>query len=143
MALSMPESPDVPWARDHDPRGAPPKIPKAPEHAISFERFLNQKNIRNGRLIVLGCDHQSCASAAHFSKMGYEAYLVGERSPAIEDLDLHGVRIFTQNLRDHLLFEDDFFDLALDLSSDDINPKLVRVLRTGAFYSISGRIERK
>ncbi len=139
----MPESPDVPWARDDDPRGAPPKIPNAPEHAVSFERFLNQKDIKSGRLLILGHDHQSCASAVHFSQLGYETYLVGERSPAIDNLDLHGVRTFAQNLRDHLLFEDDFFDLALDLSGNNKNHQLARVLRTGAFISMNGKIEKK
>jgi len=139
----MPESPDVPWARDHDPRGAPPKIPKAPDHAISFEHFLVQNHITSGRLLVIGHDHQSCASAAHFSRLGFETYLVGEQSPAIHDLDLHGVRTFAQNLRDHLLFEDDFFDLALDLSGIHEKIQLARVLRTGAYCSFKGRIEKK
>src|SRR5271157_777989 len=112
----MPESPDVPWARDDDPRGAPKPPPRAPDGAKGFELFLNKSNIRSGRMLVIGCDHESCAAAAHFSYLGFEVHLIGERSPAIEDLDLHGVRAYTQNMRDHLLFDDGFFDLAMDLS---------------------------
>jgi len=93
-------------------------------------------------MLVVGSDKCSCASAAHFARAGFDVHLVGESDPYIANLDLYGVHLYTQSLNQHWLFDDGYFDLALNFLSLTAKSQFLRVLKDGAYYYSDGKIKR-
>jgi len=138
------QSPDIPWARSTDAR-IRKRIEAPPSPAVPFFiRFLGSKGIRDGRLIDLGCGNGR--NAVFFAKKGFEVHAVDKSDEILADLDLHGVMPHCHSVTDSWLFEDAFFDLAIDIfcySSQEENQKkiyrseLARVLKSGGYFLLS------
>ncbi len=124
----MTESPDLPWARDDDGRGPPPAFSKPlPPLQSLFLDFLFAKNIKSARVLVIGPPD----TAIHFAHAGFDVHFMAESRSGIQDLDLYGVQVYEQGIRDHWLFEDGFFDLVI--SSESLLEQIRRVLRPGGY----------
>lgn len=107
------ESPDVPWAKRDDGR-----IRKRPEQkpsraAVFFLEYLKSAGINGGRMVDLGCG--AGRNAVFFVEMGFEVHAVDRSDEVLKDMDLHGVMPHCHSVTDYWLFEDGFFDLAMDI----------------------------
>src|SRR4030095_8965902 len=109
----MTESPDAPWAKDHDSRIKTQfKEPPSPA-AVFFHEFLLSKSISSGKLVDVGCGNGR--NAIFFAKHGYEVHAVDRSDDILKDMDLHGVMPYCHSVTEYLLFEDEFFDFAIDI----------------------------
>jgi SAM-dependent methyltransferase len=143
-AVSM-ESPDVPWARRDDGRVRKRIGQKPSRAAVFFLEFLKSAGIKGGRLIDLGCGVGR--NAVLFVEMGFEVHAVDRSDDVLRDIDLHGVMPHCHSVTDSWLFEDDFFDFAIDIFcfSEHANSEgkgfyaseLARVLKAGGYVLLS------
>jgi SAM-dependent methyltransferase len=150
----MTESPDLPWAKDHDGRlkkefDIPPS-----RSVVFFFEFLKGKGLTRGRVIDIGCGNGR--NAIFFARNGFEVHAVDKSDEVLKDMDLHGVMPHCHSVTDCWLFEDGFFDAAIDVfcysEQEDEGRKgiyrseLVRVLKEGGYYLLSlpaGRFTRE
>jgi len=108
------ESPDVPWARNHDERGVPPRFDALPSRAaMFFHSFLGSSNIRSGSIADLGCGNGR--NAVYFAQSGFEVHAIDCSEDAVDGLDRYGVYPYCQDLAECWLFGDSAFDLAMDV----------------------------
>lgn len=136
------ESPDVPWAKNHDEHGLPPVFTGKPAKAAEFfHSFLSAAGIRSGSLADLGCG--SGRNAVYFARGGFEVHAIDRRDGAIAGLERYGVRAYSQDLAECWLFDDCSFDLAMDVFCYSQEPdrdrraayrtELLRTLRPGGY----------
>lgn len=107
------ESPDVPWAKRDESRirKRPDELPS--RAAVFFLEFLKSQGISSGKVIDLGCG--AGRNAIFFVQSGFEVHAVDRSDDVLKDIDLHGVMPHCHSVTDYWLFEDGFFDLALDI----------------------------
>jgi len=135
------ESPDVPWAKNEDGRIRKRPDGKPSQAAVFFFEFLKTKGVTHGRMVDIGCG--SGRNAIFFAENGYEVHAVDRSDDVLKDMDLHGVMPHCHSVTDSWLFEDGFFDLAMDIFcfSEQNNSnhrslylsELRRVLKRGAY----------
>ncbi|MFH1784903.1 MAG: hypothetical protein ABH842_00595 [Candidatus Micrarchaeota archaeon] len=106
------ETPDTPWAQNHDIRIHKPKIDSPHPTAVFFLEFLKSKNIKSGRLIEIGGGNGR--NAVFFAEKGFEVHSVDKES--IQDLDLYGVFPHSHSVGDFWNFENAYFNIAFDSS---------------------------
>lgn len=139
------ECPDTPWAGAQDHRIKKKQLP-SPSHAvIFFLDFLRSKGIVRGKLVDIGCGNGR--NAVYLAENGYEVHAVDRSDEVLQDLDLHGVMPHCHSVTDYWLFEDGFFDLAIDILcySEQDDPlhrttylsELKRVLKPGGYLLLS------
>jgi ubiquinone/menaquinone biosynthesis C-methylase UbiE len=109
----MAESPDVPWAKNHDHRIRKPFSDPPSPAAVFFLEFLKSVGISGGRMIDLGCGNGR--NAIFFAKEGFEVHAVDRSEDVLKDMDLHGVMPHCHSVTEIWLFEDGFFDFAMDI----------------------------
>ncbi|MFH0738035.1 MAG: class I SAM-dependent methyltransferase [Candidatus Micrarchaeota archaeon] len=139
------ESPDLPWAGKWGHR-----LKKRPEEppslsAVFFLDYLSRRGIRSGRMVDIGCGNGR--NAIYFAKNGFEVHAVDRSDEVLKDLDLHGVMPHCHSVTDSWLFEDGFFDLAMDVLCFSGQPEsghreiylseLKRVLKPGGLLLLS------
>ncbi|MCI0503585.1 class I SAM-dependent methyltransferase [Candidatus Micrarchaeota archaeon] len=139
------ESPDVPWAKREDGRVKKRLDEKPSRAAVFFLEFLESKGVRRGRLIDLGCG--AGRNAVFFAEAGFEVHAVDRSEDVLKDIDLHGVMPHCHSVTDYWLFEDDFFDFALDIfcfcEQEDSGRRafylaeMLRVLKQGGYLLLS------
>ncbi len=139
------ESPDVPWGKRDDRRVRKPLESKPSKAAAFFLSFLKSRGIAGGRLIDLGCG--AGRNAVFFANEGFEVHAVDRSDDVLKDMDLHGVMPHCHSVTDYWLFEDDFFDLALDIfcfseqkereRKESYVRELMRVLKKGGYFLLS------
>jgi len=139
------ECPDTPWAGTQDHRIKKKQLPSPSHAALFFLEFLKSKGIVRGRLIDIGCGNGR--NAVYFAEKGFEVHAVDRSDEVLKDLDLHGVMPHCHSVTDYWLFEDGFFNLAMDVlcySSQDepdyrerYMAELKRVLKPGAYLLLS------
>lgn len=139
------ESPDVPWAKRDDARVRRPVDAQPSRAAVFFLSFLKSNGVGSGRLIDLGCG--AGRNAVFFAEAGFEVHAVDRSDDVLKDMDLHGVMPHCHSVTDCWLFEDDFFDIALDIfcfsEQKEPGPKafytseLMRVLKRGGYFMLS------
>ncbi|MEW6722576.1 MAG: class I SAM-dependent methyltransferase [Candidatus Micrarchaeota archaeon] len=138
----MTESPDTPWAKNHDTR-IKKKFDEPPsEAALFFHDFLKAAGVGGGRFIDIGCGNGR--NAIYFAHQGFEVHAVDKSDEFLKDMDLHGVMPHCHSVTDYWFFEDSFFDLALDmfcyseLADEErksiYRSELSRVLKPGGYY---------
>jgi SAM-dependent methyltransferase len=136
------ESPDLPWAGRYDGRlKTNPEEPPSGAAAF-FLGYLRSKGVREGRLIDIGCGKGR--NSILFAKNGFEVHAVDRSDDVLKDLDLHGVTPHCHSVTDTWLFEDGFFDIAMDIFCycGEADPdhrrtylsELMRVLKPGGYY---------
>jgi SAM-dependent methyltransferase len=135
------ESPDVPWAKRDDGRIRKRPVEPPSVAAAFFLDFLKSRGIVRGRMVDIGCG--TGRNAVFFAEMGFEVHAVDRSEDVLKDIDLHGVMPHCHSVTDGWLFEDGFFDLAMDIfcfSEQDRNghrglyfSELQRVLKPGAY----------
>ncbi len=141
----MTESPDVPWAKHIDER-IKKEFTEPPSRAAFFlHAFLAATGVKGGRLIDIGCGNGR--NSVFFAKEGFEVHAVDRSDDVLKDLDLHGVMPHCHSVTDFWLFEDSFFDIAMDIFcycyQTDAEKKrlyrseLTRVLRPEGLYLLS------
>lgn len=143
------ECPDTPWAGTHDHRIKKKKVAGPSNAALFFMRFLENEGIARGRLIDIGCGNGR--NAIFFAENGFEVHAVDRSDEVLKDLDLHGVMPHCHSVTDYWLFEDGFFDLAMDILcySEQDEPgyrerymgELRRVLKPGSYILLSVPLE--
>lgn len=136
------ENPDTPWLRNYESRSPKPFITPPSPAAAFFLKFLKSKGVRSGKLADIGCG--SGRDSVFFARNGFEVHAIDRDGPAMKDLDLHGVRVHCHSATDAWLFEDAFFDFAIDVlcygQEKDAEGKkfyrgeLKRTLGPGAYY---------
>ena len=141
----MTESPDAPWAKHVDARIKKRFTEPPSEAAFFLHAFLVGKGMKGGRLIDLGCGNGR--NAVYFAKEGFEVHAVDRSDDVLKDLDMHGVMPHCHSVTDFWLFEDSFFDIAMDIfcysSLSDPGKKelyrseLGRVLRQEGIFLLS------
>jgi SAM-dependent methyltransferase len=139
------ESPDVPWAKRDDARVRKRIDQKPSRAAVFFLEFLKSAGIEGGRLVDIGCG--AGRNAVLFVENGFEVHAVDRSDDVLKDIDLHGVMPHCHSVTDCWLFEDGFFDLAIDIFcfSEHANSEgkgfyiseLTRVLKTGGYALLS------
>ena len=138
------ESPDVPWARNHDEHGLPPKFHGKPARAAEFFRsFLKSRKIESGVLVDLGCG--TGRNALLFAKDGFEVHAIDRSENSL--LARHGVSVYGQDLAECWLFTDGAFDFAMDVfcysqEKDEgkraaYRSELARSLRAGGYFLLT------
>ncbi len=141
----MTESPDLPWAKSHDAR-IKKEFTEPPSRAAFFlHAFLAATGVRGGRLIDIGCGNGR--NSVFFAKEGFEVHAVDRSDDVLKDLDLHGVMPHCHSVTDFWLFEDSFFDIAMDIfcycyqtdpeKKQLYRSELMRVLRSEGIYLLS------
>jgi SAM-dependent methyltransferase len=139
------ESPDSPWAVSHDDR-IRKRFDEPPSRGvIFFLGFLRSKGINSGRLVDIGCG--TGRNAIYLAQSGFEVHALDRSDDVLKDIDLHGVMPHCHSATDCWLFEDAFFDLAMDIfcyseQADQARKaayrdELRRVLKSGGYYLIS------
>ena len=138
------ENPDVPWHRDYEGRSAKPFTLEPSPAAVFFLEFLKSKGVRtNGaRLADVGCG--SGRDSVFFARNGFEVHAIDRDGAAMADLDLHGVTVHCHSATDCWLFEDSFFDFAIDVLCysqeqgagfrKSYRDELNRALKSGGYY---------
>lgn len=139
------ESPDTPWARTHDGRMKRMLVPAPSRAAVFFMEFLRSEGIARGKLVDIGCGNGR--NAIYFAEKGFEVHAVDRSDEVLKDIDLHGVMPHCHSVTDYWLFEDGFFDLAMDVLcySEQDAPghrerymaELKRVLKPGSYVLLS------
>jgi SAM-dependent methyltransferase len=139
------ESPDVPWGKRDVNRVRKRMEEKPSRAAVFFFEFLQSHGVSTGRLVDLGCG--AGRNAVFFVEKGFEVHAVDRSDEVLKDIELHGVMPHCHSVTDYWLFEDEFFDLAVDIFcfSEQVEKdhkslyarELVRVLRKGGHYMIS------
>lgn len=147
----MPESPDVPWGDGEDDHGVAPEITEAPARAaVFFMKFLRSRSIASGRMVDLGCGKGR--NAVYFAKNHFEVHAIDKKDEMLAGLDFHGIRSYCQDVTDFLLFEDAFFDLAMDIGcyegqdesrKENYRKEIRRVLRPGGYLLISAKLAKE
>ncbi len=141
----MTESPDVPWAKHIDER-IKREISEPPSGAAFFlHAFLAGQGVKGGRMVDLGCGNGR--NAVFFAKEGFEVHAVDRSDDILKDLDMHGVMPHCHSVTDYWLFEDSFFDIAMDIfcystitdpeKKDLYRGELMRVLRKDGIFLLS------
>ncbi|MFN7991305.1 MAG: class I SAM-dependent methyltransferase [Candidatus Micrarchaeia archaeon] len=141
----MTESPDHPWAKDHDSRlKRNLDEPPSPSARFFFD-FLCSKGVFRGRMLDLGCGNGR--NAVFFAQHGFEVHAVDRSDEVLKDLDMHGVMPHCHSVTEYWLFEDAFFDLAMDIfcyceqkeeeKRRFYRSELMRVLGAGGYYLLS------
>jgi len=140
------ESPDVPWAKNHDEHGLPPEFAHRPAKAAEFfHSFLKSKRLTSGVLADLGCGNGR--NAVHFAKNGFEVHAIDRSESALATLARHGVSVYSQDLMECWLFNDCSFDFAMDVfcysqEKDEgrratYRSELARSLRAGGYFLLT------
>jgi len=140
------ENPDTPWLREYEGRRPKPfDTPPSPA-AVFFLEFLKSKGMRTAgaKLADIGCG--SGRDSVFFARNGFEVHAIDRDSSATGGLDLHGVRVHCHSAMDAWLFEDAFFDFAIDVlcygQEQDAGGRalyrreLKRTLRPGGYYLV-------
>lgn len=139
------ESPDLPWAKRDEGRiiRRPPEKPS--RAAVFFLEYLQSKGVLPGKLIDLGCG--TGRNAVFFAQNGFEVHAVDRSDEIIKDINFHGVMPHCHSVTDYWLFEDAYFDFAIDIFcfSEQDEPgrrgfyvnEMLRVLKHGAFVLLS------
>jgi cyclopropane fatty-acyl-phospholipid synthase-like methyltransferase len=138
------ENPDTPWLRDYEGRSPKPVLQQPSPAAVFFLKFLQSKNIKaaGSTLADIGCG--SGRDSVFFVRSGFEVHAIERDSSKTEGLELHGVRTHNHSVTDSWLFDDGFFDFAIDVlcyagESDTQGRKfyrdeLKRTLKKGGYY---------
>lgn len=139
------ESPDVPWARSHDDRIKRKKEIRPSSAGVLFLEFLRSQDRTSGRLVDLGCG--TGQTAILFAESGYEVHAVDKSEEVLKDLDLHGVMPHCHSVTEYWLFEDSFFDFAMDIfcyclqeeeeKKSFYRSELKRVLKSDGLYLLA------
>ena len=139
------ECPDTPWDKGDDFRVKKRPVEKPSCSAKFFLKFLKSKSISKGKLVDIGCGNGR--NAVYFAEHGYEVHAVDRSDDVLKDLDLHGVMPHCHSVTDYWMFEDDFFDLAMDIlcysdQDDEAHrsiylSELKRVLKPGGLFLLS------
>ncbi len=114
ITVLMTESPDLPWAKNHDERIKKKTDCKPSEAALFFHEFLKSRGINSGHLADICCGHGG--DAIFFVQCGFDVYAVDRDPSLLGDLDLHGVKAYSFSPTDFWLFEESFLDFVFDLS---------------------------
>ncbi len=117
----MPQSPDTPW--DPEDVAVPSKDIQEPSaSAVFLLDFLKGKNIRTGRLADLGSG--SGRNSLFFARNDFEVHAIDRSDDALRNLEGHNVFPHCMDVSDFLLFEDGFFDVAIDIGTyEEIDPE--------------------
>ncbi len=109
------ENPDTPWLREYESRNPKPFTMQPSPAAVFFLKFLKSKGARTSgaKLADIGCG--SGRDSVFFARNGFEVHAIDRVSSVTEGLDLHGVRTHCHSATDSWLFEDAFFDFAIDV----------------------------
>lgn len=137
------ENPDTPWLRNYESRTPKPFTSRPSPAAVFFLRFLKSAGAPPGaKLADIGCG--SGRDSVFFARNGFEVHALDKDASAMQDIDLHGVKQHCHSATDAWLFEDGFFDLAMDVlcysevqdagSRKTYVSELRRTLKQGGFY---------
>ena len=145
----MPECPDTPWDGDIDDR-IPQEIKEPPARAaVFFLEFLKSKGIRTGKLVDLGCGNGR--NAVLFEK-DFEVHAIDKNDSILAPLATRNIQTYCHDVTDFLLFEDEFFDLAMDVNCyDEQNPErrenyrkeIRRVLKPDGYFLVSAKLPKE
>lgn len=140
------ENPDTPWLREYEGRNPKPFTLRHSPAAVFFLKFLKSKGAHTSgaKLADIGCG--SGRDSVFFARNGFEVHAIDRDSSVTEGLDLHGVRVHCHSATDSWLFEDAFFDFAIDVlcygQGKDAGGKkfyrreLKRTLKPGGYYLV-------
>ena len=138
------ENPDTPWLRDYEGRSPKPFLQQPSPAAVFFRNFLQSRGVRAAgeRLADVGCG--SGRDSVFFARSGFEVHAIERDGSKTEGLELHGVQTHNHSAMDSWLFEDGFFDFAIDVlcysGEQDAEGRkfyrseLKRTLRKGGYY---------
>lgn len=109
------ENPDVPWLRNYESRSPKPFTTPPSPAAVFFMNFLRSKGVRTAgaKLADIGCG--SGRDSVYFARNGFEVHAIDRDGAAMGGIDLHGVRAHCHSVTDSWMFEDAFFDFAIDV----------------------------
>lgn len=107
------ECPDTPWGEVLDHRIKRKKVANPSHAALFFLEFLKSNGIVKGRMADIGCGEGR--NAVLFAGKGYEVHAIDHSDAVLKDLDLHGIKAHCYSVTDYWLFENDYFDMAMDI----------------------------
>lgn len=141
----MPECPDTPWAHEPDRRAGREFTEPPSPASVFFLEFLRSKGVLSGTVADLGCG--SGRNAVYFAKNGFEVHAIDSCSGPLGDLDLYGVVPHCGSVAECWLFEDSFFDIAMDVlcyselkdarERTAYRGELMRTLKPGGHFLVS------
>ena len=135
----------MPWARS-DEQAYEPFLIEPTGGIRHVVRLLRGKDITTGRILEINCGNG--ANSVFLARNGFEVHAI--ESKANEDLakylGSHGVLVHIQNPRDYLMFDDETFDIVIDLSNILTNAdenEMMRILRKGGYLFLRSTAENK
>lgn len=140
------ESPDVPWAKNHDERESPKPIDSAPDSfAFLFLDFLRSNGIQSGKILEI--EGSNIANMNLFFSNHFEPSVMSPTDKSTLNYDQYGIQFYCHSPFDYWPFEDMHFNFIFDLhtnfsslDSDSLNLYIENFSRTlvfGGFGAVS------